>query len=107
MFPAKRQLHQSKIENPKSKIKKSPPPAPIASREVVPKIPILAPAQKYLYAVQSHTMKKLLPALLLLALAAAFSGCTTKTSKDTSIPWSRPASWEGGIPGMGNPGDQR
>jgi hypothetical protein len=52
-------------------------------------------------------MKKLLSALLLLALAAAFSGCTTKTSRDTTIPWSRPASWEGGIPGMGNPGDQR
>jgi hypothetical protein len=52
-------------------------------------------------------MKKLLSALLFLALAAAFSGCTTKTSKDTTIPWSRPANWEGGIPGMGNPGDQR
>ncbi len=52
-------------------------------------------------------MKKFLPALLLLALAAGFSGCTTKTSRDTSIPWSRPASWEGGIPGMGSPDQQR
>lgn len=52
-------------------------------------------------------MKKFLFAFLTLALLAIFSGCTTKTSKDTSIPWGRPADWEGGIPGMGNPGDQR
>jgi hypothetical protein len=43
---------------------------------------------------------------LLLALAAAFlgAGCTTKQPEDSSIPWSRPASWEGGVPGMGGPG---
>lgn len=39
---------------------------------------------------------------LLIAFAALFSGCTTKTAKDTSIPWSRPATWEGQIPGMGS-----
>lgn len=52
-------------------------------------------------------MKKLLIAFLATAFLAIFTGCSTRTSKDTSIPWSRPASWEGGIPGMGNPGDQR
>jgi hypothetical protein len=46
------------------------------------------------------------PKLLLLfciALGSLVTGCTTKTSRDSSIPWTRPASWEGGIPGMGNP----
>jgi hypothetical protein len=38
------------------------------------------------------------------ALALFTSGCTTKTEQDSSIPWSRPASWEGGIPGMGGMG---
>lgn len=52
-------------------------------------------------------MKKLIIAFLATALLALFTGCTTKTSRDTSIPWSRPASWEGGIPGMGSPDDQR
>jgi hypothetical protein len=47
--------------------------------------------------------QKFLLALLALALGAILTGCTTKTAKDSSIPWSRPASWEGGIPGMGNP----
>jgi hypothetical protein len=32
------------------------------------------------------------------------TGCTTKTAKDTSIPWSRPADWEGQVPGMGDMG---
>ena len=43
---------------------------------------------------------------LLFALAAAFAalllgGCSTQTPKQSSIPWSQPASWEGQIPGMG------
>jgi hypothetical protein len=43
---------------------------------------------------------------LVLALAAVLfaSGCATKQPEDSSIPWSRPASWEGGIPGMGGMG---
>jgi hypothetical protein len=52
----------------------------------------------------AHHMKS--PKLLLLfciALGSLVTGCTTKTSRDSSIPWTRPASWEGGIPGMGNP----
>ena len=47
--------------------------------------------------------------LVLLSLAVAglsllVSGCTTKTEADSTIPWSRPANWEGGIPGMGSMG---
>lgn len=49
-------------------------------------------------------MKLVARALLAaLSLAGAFlaSGCTAKTDRDTSIPWSRPAGWEGQVPGMG------
>lgn len=42
-------------------------------------------------------------ALLLLAFAALAAGCSTNSPKQTSIPWSRPAGWEGQIPGMGQP----
>lgn len=55
-------------------------------------------------------MNRLAPlfALLLVGLSAFFAGCSTKTNRDSSIPWSRPANWEGGIPGMGSPDqDQR
>lgn len=43
---------------------------------------------------------------LFLALAAIsgsviLSGCTSQTDADSSIPWSRPANWEGQVPGMG------
>lgn len=48
--------------------------------------------------------KKLVLALAGLAAVFAASGCSTKTEQDSSIPWSRPASWEGGIPGMGGLG---
>jgi hypothetical protein len=41
--------------------------------------------------------------LLLLAFGALLGGCSTRTSKETTIPWSRPAGWEGQIPGMGQP----
>jgi len=37
-------------------------------------------------------------------VALTTSGCSTKSPDDSSIPWSRPASWEGGIPGMGGLG---
>ncbi len=52
-------------------------------------------------------LEKLVLGVLVLAgmlVALAASGCSTKTEQDGSIPWSRPASWEGGIPGMGNMG---
>ncbi len=51
--------------------------------------------------------KKFVLAAIALAGFGAFlitSGCTTKTPEDSTIPWSRPASWEGGIPGMGGLG---
>ena len=51
-----------------------------------------------------NTLKKPILALVLLALGAILGGCTNKTAKDTSIPWSRPADWEGQMPGMGNGG---
>ena len=44
---------------------------------------------------------RLLATLLVVAGSALLTGCTTKTDQDTSIPWSRPAGWEGQIPGMG------
>lgn len=48
-------------------------------------------------------MKKLV-LILLAGSACVLAGCSTKTEQDSSIPWSRPASWEGGIPGMGGLG---
>ncbi|MFA6286917.1 MAG: hypothetical protein WC661_05975 [Opitutaceae bacterium] len=50
--------------------------------------------------------KLVLAGLALAGLGASLftSGCSTKTPDDSSIPWSRPASWEGGIPGMGGLG---
>lgn len=45
--------------------------------------------------------KKSILGLLLLAFVALAAGCMS-APKDTSIPWSRPADWEGQIPGMGS-----
>ncbi len=46
------------------------------------------------------TSRKTLFALLLLTLSLlGLSGCAD-SQQDSSIPWSRPASWEGRIPGM-------
>ena len=42
-------------------------------------------------------------ALLLLAVGALVGGCAMNSPKETPIPWSRPAGWEGQIPGMGQP----
>ena len=39
----------------------------------------------------------------ILGLGALVTGCSTNAPKQTSIPWSRPAGWEGQIPGMGQP----
>ncbi len=45
--------------------------------------------------------RKTLVALLLLTLSLlGFSGCVDP-KQDSSIPWNRPANWEGRIPGMG------
>lgn len=48
-----------------------------------------------------NSLKKPVFLLLLAVFGAMLAGCTTKTEKDSSIPWSRPADWEGQIPGMG------
>ena len=45
-------------------------------------------------------LKKLLLAALLAALGAGWTGCVGPKS-DSTIPWARPATWEGEIPGMG------
>jgi len=45
--------------------------------------------------------QRLLLSLLALAGVAALSGCAAKSEKDSTIPWSRPASWEGQAPGFG------
>ena len=44
--------------------------------------------------------KKAVLGLVLLALLGLTAGCSSP-QRDTSIPWSRPADWEGQIPGMG------
>lgn len=44
--------------------------------------------------------KPLLLALLAIAIASLFAGCVAPKT-DSSIPWNRPADWEGRIPGMG------
>lgn len=40
-------------------------------------------------------------ALLLAAFGAFLSGCSMSPQKNSAVPWSRPATWEGQIPGMG------
>jgi hypothetical protein len=52
-----------------------------------------------------HTKTALLGFLLIL-LGLMLTGCTTRRG-DSSIPWSRPADWEGQIPGLSNPGQGR
>ena len=49
------------------------------------------------------SFKQSLLALLLLTLGALAGGCSITPQKDSGIPWSRPADWEGQIPGMGQP----
>jgi hypothetical protein len=44
--------------------------------------------------------RQFLAILLLLAIASLFGGCVSPKT-DSSIPWNRPADWEGQIPGMG------
>lgn len=51
--------------------------------------------------------RRLLLALVGCSLLALATGCASKTPEESSIPWSRPASWEGGIPGMGGMGPGR
>ena len=46
-----------------------------------------------------HTKTRLI-ALLIIFISGFLVGCTTRGTKGSSIPWSRPASWEGQIPGL-------
>lgn len=55
---------------------------------------------------------KLVLAVIFSLMVMALSGCETTESKklptretgDSDLPWGRPASWEGGLPGMGGVG---
>lgn len=40
--------------------------------------------------------------LLLLFGLMMTTGCFDASPDDQEIPWSRPADWEGGVPGIGN-----
>jgi hypothetical protein len=49
---------------------------------------------------------KRIAAVLLIALGTVLGGCSTDAPADSSIPWNRPADWEGQIPGMSGSGSQ-
>lgn len=49
------------------------------------------------------TKTRLIGFLVLLA-GAFLAGCTTRGAKESSIPWTQPADWEGQIPGMSQTG---
>jgi hypothetical protein len=49
---------------------------------------------------------KRVAAVLLIAFGAILAGCSTDAPADSSIPWNRPADWEGQIPGMSGSGSQ-
>ncbi len=47
--------------------------------------------------------RHLLPVLAALVLGSLLPGCASDvTTENNTIPWTRPASWQGGIPGMGS-----
>jgi len=43
--------------------------------------------------------------LLIILIGSFVAGCTTRGTKGSSIPWSRPAEWEGQIPGLTQQGN--
>ncbi|MEY4004108.1 MAG: hypothetical protein RLZZ221_204 [Verrucomicrobiota bacterium] len=49
------------------------------------------------------SLRRILLAAVAATLGLLATGCSTNSPKQTSIPWSRPAGWEGQIPGMGQP----
>lgn len=53
------------------------------------------------------TRSSLIRFLVAFATAAAgllaFTGCQS-SAQDSAVPWSRPASWEGSLPGVGSGG---
>ncbi len=46
-------------------------------------------------------LRNFLAATLLLCLGLGLSGCFNSTVDEQAVPWSRPADWERGVPGMG------
>lgn len=48
-----------------------------------------------------NSFQKRVAALLLIGFSVILAGCSTENPSDSSIPWNRPASWEGQVPGMG------
>ncbi len=46
-------------------------------------------------------LKRLLLVSLLGSTILGLTGCTSSDTDENSIPWSRPQSWEGNVPGMG------
>ncbi len=54
---------------------------------------------------QTRRSRRFWIALVLAVLAlGALAGCedNPQASQDQKVPWGRPASWEGGLPGMGS-----
>ncbi len=49
------------------------------------------------------SLKKTSLVLLLASFGVLLGACSTNSPKQSAIPWSQPASWEGQIPGMGQP----
>lgn len=49
----------------------------------------------------SMRFSRLLLLIGALMAAALLSGCFNKDRDESQIPWARPATWEGGMPGMG------
>ena len=47
-------------------------------------------------------MKRHIPKLLLLLVLLFETGCFNASPDDQELPWSRPADWEGGVPGLGS-----
>lgn len=47
-----------------------------------------------------NKLRSFLALALLTGALCALSGCQS-TTEDSSVPWNRPADWEGQIPGMG------
>jgi len=48
-----------------------------------------------------RTIVRLLLALAALSAILPLTSCRTPTDADNSVPWNRPADWEGAPPGMG------
>jgi hypothetical protein len=47
--------------------------------------------------------RHLLLVLAALALGAFLSGCASENAtENNTVPWTRPADWQGGIPGLGS-----